>query len=387
VNTYKVVQWATGYTGIFALKYVLLNPALELVALRCYSDSKIGMDAGEICGLPPVGVTATNSTEAILAVDADCIVYTPGFYDFQDPLVPGSNTHEMLNTVITLLESGRNVATTVCPFIGATHYASGAEVRALIDAACQRGQSTFFATGFEPGFMGDALPLTLASTCGVVTKFTATECLDYSEYYVAAFETLNAMGFGRRPDELGTDGIDTITLTWGSVPHMAAKGLGVTLDDVTVDVDVYLAPERFTLSDRVVEQGTIAAMLFRVNGIIDGRPAIVLQHVNRLRADMAPEWPNVEPAGGYRVEIEGTNPLRADFQLGLPGSEGNSFTDAMAMTAARCVNSVEAVIQASPGFKTFLDLPPLTGKYTMPGGSQSLSHARPCPAAAPEGVN
>jgi hypothetical protein len=49
----------------------------------------------------------------------------------------------------------------------------------------------------------------------------------------------------------------------------------------------------------------------------------------------------------------------------LPGSEGNSFTDAMAMTAARCVNSVEAVVQASPGFKTFLDLPPLTGKYTM----------------------
>jgi 2,4-diaminopentanoate dehydrogenase len=134
---------------------------------------------------------------------------------------------------------------------------------------------------------------------------------------------------------------------------------------VSVETDVFLAPERFTIGDRVVEEGTIAAMIFRILGRINGQDRIVLQHVNRLRADMAPDWPNVEPAGGYRIEIEGTNPLRADFQLGLPGSEGSSFADAMAMTAARCVNSVEAVIQASPGFKTFLDLPPLTGKYTM----------------------
>jgi 4-hydroxy-tetrahydrodipicolinate reductase len=368
MKKYKVIQWATGYTGIFALKYILMNPALELVGLRCYSPGKIGKDAGEICGLGPVGVTATDSVHELLRLDADCVVYTPGLYDFQDPLVPGSNTHEMFNTVVLLLENGKNVATTVCPFIDTAHYPSGAAVRARIESACEKGNTTFFATGFEPGFMGDVLPLTLASTCGVVTKFTATECLDYSEYYTAAFETLQAMGFGRRPEDLSADGIGAIRLTWGSVPYLAARGLGVELDDVTVDTDIYLAPERFTIGERVVDEGTIAAMIFRVTGSVGGQPRIVLQHVNRLRGDMAPDWPNVEPAGGYRIEIEGTNPLRADFPLGLPGSEGNSFTDAMAMTAARCVNSVEAVVQASPGFKSFLDLPPLTGKYTMHTG-------------------
>jgi len=365
MSRHKVIQWATGFTGMYALKYILLNPQLELVGLRCYSPAKIGKDAGEICGLPPIGVTAMDSVEQLLELDTDCVVYTPGFYDFQDPLVPGSNTHEMFNTIILLLEHGHNVATTVCPFIDTVHYPSGDQVKAQIEAACQKGGATFFATGFEPGFMGDVLPLTLASTCGVVTKLTATECLDYSDYYVAAYETLQTMGFGRRPEELSADGIGAIHLTWGSVPYMAAQGLGVTLDEVSVDTEIYLAPERFTIGERIVEQGTIAAMSFRVNGLIDGRPRIVLQHVNRLRADMAPDWPNVEPAGGYRIEIDGTNPVRADFQLGLPGSEGSSFADAMAMTAARCVNSVEAVVQASPGFKTFLDLPALTGKYTM----------------------
>ena len=84
-----------------------------------------------------------------------------------------------------------------------------------------------------------------------------------------------------------------------------------------------------------------------------------------MNPNQTPDWPRIEPAGGYRIEIEGTNPMVATFQIGLPGGEGSSFVEAMAMTAARCVNSIEAVVQASPGFKTFLDLPPLTGKYTM----------------------
>src|SRR5262249_46173001 len=121
------------------------------------------------------------------------------------------------------------------------------------------------------------------------------------------------------------------------------------------------------IGERVVEKGTIAAMIFRVTGYVGGQPKIVLQHVNRLRNDMAPDWPNVEPAGGYRIEIEGTNPLRADFQLGLPGSEGNSFADAAARPAAAWLNPSAAVARAGPGFKPSLDLPPLTGKYTMHG--------------------
>ena len=363
MKPYKVVQWTTGYTGIYALKYILLNPALKLVGLKCFSAEKVGKDAGDLCGLPPVGIRATTSTDELLKLDADCVVYTPGMYDMGNPSIAGNNTHEMLKTLLLLLESGKNVASTVCPFIDTGYYEGGDQVRAQIEAACRVGNSTFFATGFEPGFMGDVLPLTLASTCGVVTKFTATEALDYSAY--TAFDTLKQMGFACNPEELSARGIEGIRLTWGSVPHMAARGLGVKLDEVKVDVDIYLAPERFEIRCGTVEKGTIAAMLFRVTGMVGGEAKIVLQHVNRLRDDMAPEWPRIEPAGGYRVEIEGTNPLKADIQIGLPGGEGSSFVEAMAMTAARCVNSVEAVVQASAGFKTFLDLPPLTGKYTM----------------------
>jgi 2,4-diaminopentanoate dehydrogenase len=361
--TYSVIQWATGYTGMFALKYILWNPALRLVGLKCFSADKAGKDAGELCGLPPMGVKATTSLEAILATQADCVIYTPGLYDMANPSVPGSNTHEIFKTLLRLLESGKNVCSTVCPLLETGYYDGGDAVREQIEAACKKGGTTFFSTGFEPGFMGDVLPLTLASTCGKVTRYTASEVLEYAEY--TAFDTLQQMGFGMPPESLSQGALEGVRLTWGSVPYIAARGLGVKLDDIQVDGDIFLAPETFDVKAGTIRKGTIAAMLFRVKGIVDGQPRIILQHVNRMRSDMAPDWPKVEPAGGYICEIEGSNPVKAIFQLGLPGSEGSAFIDAMAMTAARCVNSVEAVVQASPGFKTFLDLPTITGKYTM----------------------
>jgi 2,4-diaminopentanoate dehydrogenase len=49
----------------------------------------------------------------------------------------------------------------------------------------------------------------------------------------------------------------------------------------------------------------LAALRFAVEGIVDGEPVIAVEHANRMRGDLAPEWPSLEPGGGYRIEIEG----------------------------------------------------------------------------------
>jgi 4-hydroxy-tetrahydrodipicolinate reductase len=84
-----------------------------------------------------------------------------------------------------------------------------------------------------------------------------------------------------------------------------------------------------------------------------------------MSADLAPDWPSIGGDGGYRVEIDSFPPLRMDMPMGLPGGGGTSFADAMIMTAARCVNCIDAVVTATPGFKTFLDLGPVGGKNTI----------------------
>lgn len=153
---------------------------------------------------------------------------------------------------------------------------------------------------------------------------------------------------------------------WRSVPNYVARGLGITLDDVRVVADVRLAPESFVTPRGIsVRKGMTAGLRFAVEGLIDGDPIIAIEHISRMHADIAPEWPNLLPAGGYRIELKGSNPVKADFHMGLPGGNGNAFADAMAGTAARAVNAVEFVCAASAGVKTFFDLPMITGRHSF----------------------
>ena len=97
--TIRVVQWATGGVGKAAIEGVLAHPDLELVGAWVHSESKNGKDVGELVGLDPIGVRATTSMDEILALDADCVVYSP--------LLPNEDE------VVALLRSGKNVVTPV----------------------------------------------------------------------------------------------------------------------------------------------------------------------------------------------------------------------------------------------------------------------------------
>src|SRR6185312_6246312 len=99
---YRVVQWATGNIGLRSLRAVIEHPDLELVGLYVYSEAKAGMDAGELCGLSPVGVAATRDVDAILALRPDCVLYMGDRVD--------------VDTICRLLESGANVVSTRSEF-------------------------------------------------------------------------------------------------------------------------------------------------------------------------------------------------------------------------------------------------------------------------------
>ena len=73
----RVVQWATGGVGVAAIKGMLEHPELELAGCWVHSEAKSGKDVGEIIGIDPLGVTATNDVDAILALDADAVIYSP----------------------------------------------------------------------------------------------------------------------------------------------------------------------------------------------------------------------------------------------------------------------------------------------------------------------
>ena len=69
--SHRVIQWGTGNVGFHSLRHILRHPDFELVGLHAHSPDKIGKDAGELCGLQRLGVTATNDVDGIRLDDVD----------------------------------------------------------------------------------------------------------------------------------------------------------------------------------------------------------------------------------------------------------------------------------------------------------------------------
>jgi len=132
--TYKVIQWATGGVGKAAIEGVQDHPELQLVGCWVHSPEKIGKDGGVIAGIGEIGVTATNNINDILAIDADCVLYSP--------LLPNEDE------IVRLLESGKSVVTTV----GWVYPFKSTNIDRLQEA-CLKGNSVLHGTGINPGGM------------------------------------------------------------------------------------------------------------------------------------------------------------------------------------------------------------------------------------------
>jgi hypothetical protein len=79
----RVIQWTTGKVGELSARGILDDPRLELVGVYAYSDEKASIDAGNLCGRPETGVRATTDTDALIALRADTVIYTPFMADVE----------------------------------------------------------------------------------------------------------------------------------------------------------------------------------------------------------------------------------------------------------------------------------------------------------------
>jgi hypothetical protein len=91
-------------------------------------------------------------------------------------------------------------------------------------------------------------------------------------------------------------------------------------------------------------------------GVVDGREAIVVEHIIRMARDVAPEWPISDHDATYRVEIEGDPDIQCTMTTGAAVGHG-AGNSAMAATAMRVVNAIPHVVAAPPGLLSSLDLP------------------------------
>jgi hypothetical protein len=347
----RVVQWATGPVGRHALAAMVDHPDLAVVGALVYRDEKVGRDAGEVCGIAPIGVTTTADREEILALDADCVLYMA--QGEADPM-------PALDDICALLASGKNVVSTaVTPLIYPLSMGQGVVDR--LDKACAQGATTFHATGIEPCWASEVLPLTMSGIFRSVDSLVVQELLDYSTYD-NAFMLFDVMGFGRAPDAPGVLGTDPAVLggVFRAPLLLVADGLGATVERFRFDRQVALADEPFDVAAGRIEAGTVEAMRFSATAIVDGRPALTVEHITRLRPDAAPDWPT---GRGWKVTVEGLPSMVLESRIAIHGEDEND--QGCLGTAMHAVHAIIPVCEAQPGIKTFLDLPTIIGRHVL----------------------
>ena len=340
-ETYRVIQWATGTVGQAALRHFIENPVIELAGVYVTNPAKVGKDAGELVGLPLTGVLATDDAEALIALDADCVLFAGLVAD--------------VDLFCRLLRSGKNVISPAGPFNPTERYKDKFD---QIEAACRDGGTSYHGCGVHPGFSGDILPLTLSRLMNRIDRIEVTEFIDKVENPMVYTEM---MGFGRDPDGLLANPSRSAEAPYAFEGSMAlvAKGLGKTIEKITTRLEVAKATKDIPYSlgvglpnTGVVRKGTVGGQHFEWTGWADGKPLIVYHFYWSMGADIEPRW---DIDSRYQVLIEGDPAIEVRL-ASRPDADGKRPFLGLPWTGLVGATAVPAVCDAAPGIVTHIDL-------------------------------
>ncbi|KQH76778.1 dihydrodipicolinate reductase [Mycobacterium gordonae] len=350
-NTYRVVQWTTGNVGKSSLQSVVTNPQFELVGCYAWSPDKAGRDAGELAGIEPTGVVATNDIDALLALKPDCVVYNPMWIDVDE--------------LVRILSAGVNVVTTAS-FITGHNLGDG---RDRLDQACRQGGSSMFGSGVSPGF-AELLAIVSAMVCNRVDKVTVNEAADTTFY--DSPDTERPVGFGQPIDhpelaQMAEKG----TAIFGEAVRLVADALGVELDEIRCVPEFAQTTADLEMASWTIAAGCVAGVYISWQGIVDGRSIIDLNVRWRKGQTLDPDWKIDQD--GWVIQIDGqpTVTTKVGF-LPPPYFEATTLAEFMTlghiMTAMPAINAIPAVVAAAPGIVTYADLPLTLPRGTVPTG-------------------
>ena len=233
----RVIVWGTGYVGKRVIAEIVDHPHFELAGVIVSDPDKDGRDVGDICGIDPVGITATTDIDAALALDADAVAY-------YGPTA--EQARDNIENMAKALRAGKDVVSTAMTNFVWWPTADRWMLEPM-EQACTEGGTSCFTTGIDPGFANDLLPMTLMGVCGRVDKVTASEILDYATY-TGDYEP---MGYGKPAEFRALLEIpEILIMAWGGTVPMMAAAMEVELDDITTTYDKWVTPERIEFAER-----------------------------------------------------------------------------------------------------------------------------------------
>ena len=342
--TWKVIQWTTGHVGREAVKAIVAHPELELVGAYAWSPGKEGHDVGELCGIGPLGVTATNDVDALFALGADCVSYTPN--------------HPDVDEICRILEAGLNVAAS-----NVTNFrTAGDEACARVEKAASAGGVSVFGSGIFPGF-ANYIAAQMATVSQGFQRVRFLEAVDVSSYN--AIHNYANLGWGQAPAPKWEQASREVLGFYDECLDVMADMLRVPIADRRFTCEWAITPEDREYFGFAMPAGTIAGQKSTWQAFVAGQDESVLELDVCWVAGpgLDPEWPIHH---GYTMEVEG-NPnvqTRVRFRPQKQGRLEDYLDMSNTITSMPVVAAIPTVCAAAPGIRTYADLPLITGQYT-----------------------
>ena len=212
-----------------------------------------------------------------------------------------------------------------------------------IESACRIGGAAVVATGINPGFVFDVLPVVIAGASWDVQRLAVTRALDCSVFGRTIHRLL---GVGYSPagfEEAREAGVIRGHIGFEESAQVIARVLGRDLDRFEENVQPLIAERPYQLAEYAISPGETAGVVQDATGWGGERPWLRFD----LSLHVDPESVGIQTRDHIRVEGENT----IDVTI-RPG------TQAILTTSAKMVNSVHSVLSAAPGLYTAADLLP-----------------------------
>jgi hypothetical protein len=331
--------------GRAGIRAVVAHPDLELVAVL--GRSRAGEDAGTVADLEPLDLAVTADVDRVLASRPDALVYMAS-----GDVRPDAAVAE----IVRCLRAG---AVVVTPSVYALYdpTSAPAALRSPLEQAAKEGGAALFVSGIDPGWGNDVLPLLLTGVASTIDQVRCVELFDYSTYDQPD-AVRHSVGMGQPMDDVPVMVAPGIpTMIWGGQLRLMARGLGVELEEIREHVERRALEQTITTAMGVFEQGTQGGLRFEVQGLVGGAVRLVIEHVTRIDASVAPDWPAPADggAGAHRVIIEGRPRIVVSVEATDEG--GNRAAGGNATAAARLVAALPWLRAAAPGVYDALDVP------------------------------
>ena len=323
--TIRVLHFGLGPIGLSIVKQVSQRRGIKIVGAVDIDPAKAGHDLGEVAGLKKrLGVRVeTDAAKALKAAKPHVVIHCTS-----------SSLERVMPQLETILAAKAAVVSTTEEL--AYPFRMHAKQAKRLDALARKSRVAVLATGVNPGFAMDALPIALTAVCERVDSVLVNRMQDAR---MRRLPFQQKIGAGLTAEQFARKVKDRSVRHVGFTESIAMIGdtLGWRLDRITDDIQPKIADKEVASELLAVDPGYVCGIIQDGVGYRNRKPVIRLHLEAYLGA----------PETYDSVEIEGSPRLSMKFSGGIHGDIA---------TASIVVNSIPKVLSATPGLHTMRDL-------------------------------